>query len=183
MDSFKRAIAMTCLAAAAVVAAWTSGLAQAQSPGLQGTYVNELQSKDPIDAAIQASIAKMNFIARPIARSRLRKTNPPFRRVEIARTEQEISVAFDAGKPVRMPADGTTIQWTRDDGEVFDVAADWRGDQLVQRFKAKDGERINTFRLSPDGTRLNLQVELRSPQLPSPLSYVLNFVPQPARSQ
>jgi hypothetical protein len=179
MDFFKHAIAASCVAAALVLGVRTS--AQAQSPGLQGIYVNEAQSRDPIEAAIQAGTAKMSFIIRPLARSRMRKTNPLLRRIEIARTELEISVVYDGGKPVRMPADGTITQWAREDGEVFDVAADWRGDQLVQRFKAKDGERINTFRLSPDGTQLTLQVELRSPQLPAPVSYVLSFAPQPAR--
>jgi hypothetical protein len=181
MIPFKSAIAMACLAAVAFAAAWTSAQTQAQIPGLQGTYVNASQSNDPIDAAIQASVARMNFITRPIARSRLRKTNPAFRKIEITLAEQEISVAFDAGKPVRMPADGSTVQWTRDDGEVFDVAASWRGEQLVQSFKATDGQRINTFELSPDGKKLTLQVELTSPQLPSSLNYVLSFSPQPAR--
>jgi hypothetical protein len=148
---------------------------------LQGTYISESQSQTAIDAAIELGIAKMNFITRPIARRRLRKTNPPVQKVAITRTEQEISVAFDTGKPVHMPADGTTVKWTRADGEVFDVAADWKGDQLIQSFKANDGQRINIFSISPDGTRLTLRVELTSPQLPAAVSYVLNFVPQPAR--
>src|SRR5690349_1787385 len=86
--------------------------AQADEPALQGTYVNEQQSAQTIEAAIETAVAKMNFIKRPIARSRLKKTNEPHRRVEIGIGGSEISVAFDGRKPVQMPADGSTIRWT-----------------------------------------------------------------------
>jgi hypothetical protein len=168
------------LTALVVTIAATFGQAQAQDRSLLGTYINESQSNKPIDAAIEAGIAKMNFITRPIARSRLKKANSPHRRVEITRTQDEIGVSFDGNKPVRMPADGKTIKWTRDDGEVLDVAGTWTGDRLVQSFTAEDGQRINTFSVSPDGSKLTLQVELRSPRLPAPIGYVLTFAASPA---
>lgn len=142
---------------------------------LQGTFVNEAQSQDAIRTAVDAAVARMNFVTRPIARSRLKKTNAPHRRVEIVRTEQEISVAFDGNKPVRMPADGRTVKWTRDDGETFDVSATWSGDRLVQTFKAEDGQRTNTFNLGADAKALTVQVEVTSPQLPAPVRYSLSF--------
>ena len=73
-----------------------------------------------------------------------------------------------------MPADGRTAKWTREDGEVFDVAARWTNDRLVQSFKAADGERTNTFTLGPDGRALDVQVEVKSPQLPEPVRYALS---------
>ena len=98
-----------------------SGGAQAERAALQGTFSNEQQNLEPITTAIETAVAKMNFIKRPIARSRLKKTNEAHRRVDIALGDTQISVAFDGHKPVQMPADGTTIKWTRDDGETFDV--------------------------------------------------------------
>jgi hypothetical protein len=154
--------------------AW-AGRGQAQNANLQGSYTNESQAANSIEAAIDAAVAKMNFIARPVARSRLKKTNTAHRRVTIASSAQEISIAFDGNAPVRMPADGQTAKWTRDDGEVFDVSARWADDQLVQTFKAPDGQRVNTFALSPDGRTLNIQVEITSPQLPAPVTYALTF--------
>jgi hypothetical protein len=142
---------------------------------LQGTFVNEAQSADVIRTAIDAAVAKMNFVTRPIARGRLRKANVLHRRVEIARTEQEISVTFDAYAPVRMPADGRTAKWTRDDGETFDVSASWSGDSLVQTFKGEDGQRTNRFSLGPDARALTVQVEVTSPRLPAPVRYSLAF--------
>jgi heme/copper-type cytochrome/quinol oxidase subunit 2 len=175
MEYLERAVVVICVTVVGLIAASMAGSVRAQVRSLQGTYINESQPREPIETAIEAAIAKMNFITRPIARNRLKKTNSPHRKLEITRTEQEISVAFDGSKPVRMPADGRTIKWTRDDGETFDVSGRWSDDQLVQSFKASDGERINTFNVTPDGTRLTLRVELRSPQLPAPVSYVLTF--------
>ena len=57
--------------------------AHADDPSLQGTFLNEQQSAQTIETAIEAAVAKMNFIKRPIARSRLKKTNEAHRRVEI----------------------------------------------------------------------------------------------------
>ena len=148
--------------------------AHADAPSLQGTFLNEQQSAKTIETAIEAAVAKMNFIKRPIARSRLKKTNEAHRRLEIGIGRSEINVAFDGHKPVQMPADGSTIRWTREDGETFDVNAAWDGDRLVQTFKAEDGTRANAFSVSADG-RLTLQVTLTSPQLDQPLVYTLTF--------
>jgi hypothetical protein len=85
-----------------------------------------------------------------------------------------IETAFDGHKPVQMPADGSTIRWTREDGETFDVNATWDGNRLVQTFKAEDGTRANAFSVGADG-RLTMQVTLTSPQLDQPLVYTLPF--------
>ena len=43
------------------------------------------------------------------------------------------------------------------------------------RVQAADGERTNTFTLGPDGRALDVQVEVKSPQLPEPARYALTF--------
>ena len=141
---------------------------------VQGTFESANAGRDEIDKAIEAGIAKMNFIARPIARSRLKKTNPLYERIFIAHDGAQISVRYDQGKPVVMPADGTAVKWTRDDGEVFDVSAKSGDAQLQQTFKAEDGQRVNEFSLAPDGV-LTLKVTLTSPQLPAPVTYTLLY--------
>lgn len=150
----------------------------AQDTVLQGTFVydtNAAQSADVIQKAIDTAVAKMNFITRPIARGRLKKTNPLYQRIEIAQAADQISVRFDNGKPVLMPADGRSVKWTRDDGEVFDVNASVRSTELVQTFKAEDGQRLNQFSLGPDSNALTLDVTLSSPQLPAPVKYTLKY--------
>jgi hypothetical protein len=73
-----------------------------------------------------------------------------------------------------MPADGRTVKWTRDDGESFDVSAQWQTSQLTQTFNAEDGKRLNTFRLGANGA-LILEVTITSAQLPKPVKYSLNY--------
>jgi hypothetical protein len=154
--------------------ALVAAAAHAADPSLQGTFVNEQQSAKTIETAIETTVAKMNFIKRPIARSRLKKTNEAHRRVEIGIGRDQISVAFDGRKPVQMPADGSTIKWTRADGETFDVNASWDGERLAQTFKAEDGTRANAFSVGADG-QLKMVVTLTSPQLDQPLVYALTF--------
>lgn len=153
-------------------------LASAQSPGLEGTFASKASGQAVIDAAIDAGVAKMNFIKRPIARKRLKSTNIAYGRVAIQRSAQTISVQFDANPPVVMPLDGTAVKWTRADGEVFDVHAQWQDARLVQTFKSEDGQRVNTFTIADAGT-LVLDVAVSSPQLPSPVEYRLQFARSP----
>ena len=111
-----------------------------------------------IGTAIDAAIEEDEFHQEAHRAQPSEETNAAHHRVTIGVTAQEISVAFDGNQPVRMPADGSTAKWTREDGEVFDVAARWTNDRLVQSFKAADGERINTFTLGSDGRALDVQV-------------------------
>ena len=50
-----------------------------------------------------------------------------------------------------------------------------KDEQLVQTFKNEEGQRTNTYKLSPDGKTLTLEVELRSERLPEPVRYALTF--------
>lgn len=152
----------------------STGVSAVAQDSLQGVFVNANTSQEVIDKAVDAGVGKMNFIKRPIARSRLKKTNPLYQRIEIGNDGSQISVRFDAGKPVVMPANGNTVKWTRDDGEVFDVSASASGSKLQQTFKAEDGQRVNEFDLASDGT-LTLRVTLTSSQLPEPVRYVLTY--------
>jgi len=148
--------------------------AVAQEPALQGTFVSAGTSKEVIDKAIESATAKMNFLVRAVAKSRLKSTNPLYQRIEITNDGAQITVRYDKGKPVVMPADGGIVKWTRDDGEQFDVSAQAQGAQLQQTFKAEDGQRVNEFSLAPDGT-LTLAVTITSPQLSAPLNYTLAY--------
>lgn len=152
-----------------------SAVAVAGDPGPEGQFVSDPGGDKIIAEAIERGIKPMNFIARPIARSRLKKTNPPTRSLVISRTANEVVISFDGARPTRSPSDGTVVKWTRDDGEVFDLSTRWHDTGLVQTFKAPDGSRTNTFALSPDGASVNLQVRLESPRLPGPVEYTLIF--------
>jgi len=151
--------------------------AVAQAPALQGTFVLEPGANEKVVAAINAGTARMNFIKRPIARSRLKKTNlPPYGVVRISHTPTEVSIDMDGRAPILTPADGKTIKWKRpEDGEILDVNTVWESGTLKETFVAGDGSRENLFSISPDGEVMTMQVTIRSPQLGTPIVYKLDY--------
>lgn len=155
----------------------TLGVAHAQgsTPSLQGTYTVDSAASEDVDKAIERAIARMNVVKRPIARGRLKKTNQPYQQVVIEQTSSEVTTTIDNRKPITTPLTGTPIQWTREDGETFDVSTQWDNGTLKQTFKAEDGQRVNSFTLSPDGSVLTLDVTVTSSKLSRPLLYKLVF--------
>lgn len=145
----------------------------AQEPSLSGAW--RQTTADDIVAAIDATVADMNFIKRPIARGRLTKLNPAYKKVAITLSDKEVLVKLDDREPIHMPANGAAAPWTREDGDKFMVAAQVSKDQLVQTFKNDEGERTNLFKLSPDGKTLTLTATVKSQKLPKPLSYRITF--------
>lgn len=141
---------------------------------LQGNYTLDRTASDDIDRAIDATVSRMSFITRGIARARLKKDNPAFQRASITRDGGAVTISLD-GTPIRMVPDGQSRPWTRADGATFGVSLREAGTKLVQTFDAKDGRRVNTYSLSLDGQTLTLNVLITSPRLPGPLRYSLVF--------
>ena len=145
----------------------------AQDASLSATWTQV--RADDIAAAINSTVADMLFIKRPIARGRLTKVNPAYKKVVISISDKEVLVKFDEREPIHMLPGGKSSPWTREDGDKFQVAAQVSKDQLIQTFKNDEGERTNIFKLSPDGKSLVLSATVKSPQLPKPLPYNISF--------
>lgn len=150
---------------------------QAQDTACLGTW--KLAVPTDIPAAIEKVTADMNFVTRPIARSRLKKLNPAYQRIVLARSGAEVTVQLDQRAPIRMPADGKAVAWTREDGETFQVSARPGPLEWVQHFQGEDGERTNVFRVDPATRALTLTVTVKSGKLPQPLTYTLGYVQAP----
>jgi len=166
----KRSIAELMIVTALLI----STAAHAQDARLQGVFVNPTQSEQPIKRAVDEGAAQINFLLRPIARSRLKKTNPNITRVEIVRSGEEVTLHLGTSKPATARPGGTTVKWSRDD-EEFDLALTWEGTTLAQAFTAPDGKRVNRYTLSPDGNTLSLEITLTSDMLKKPVKYTLTF--------
>jgi hypothetical protein len=160
------------------VAATAPAPSRAQSSSLDGSYAFTAEGSDDINRAIEQAVASMNFVTRPIARSRLRKVNVPYRTLRISHTPAQVTTIPDARAPVVSPGDGSTVKWRREDGELFDVSTSWEGASLRQSFKADDGQRVNVYSLSPDGRTLTMHVTVTSPRLPKPITYSLRYARQ-----
>ena len=145
----------------------------AQAPGPFGAWT--LASAPDLPRAIDAATAAMNFITRPIARSRLRKTNEVYRTIRIEREAGGLSIQYDQRQPQHMPADGHAVPWTREDGEKLLLSARLDLDDLIQTYKADDGERTTVFHVDAATRTLTLRVTVTSPRLPGPLSYAVTY--------
>ena len=161
------------LAAALLVA--TPVAVRAQAGTIAGTFTLDRAASDNVDKAIATAIKDMNFVTRPIARGRLQKTNQPYKQVTIATAGANTVVTIDQQPPRQAPSTGTPVDWTRADGEKFKLSMSWDGGSLVESFKAEDGQRVNTYTLSPDGSVLTMNVRITSPRLSKPLTYKLAF--------
>jgi hypothetical protein len=161
------------LLALALVAPAPGGAQGAAS--LNGTFTYDAAASDNINAAIDAAVRDMNFALRPIARGRLRKTNQPYRRIQISHTPQQVSVVTDGRAAIVSPANGTPVDWTREDGEKLKVSTEWENGTLEQTFKAEDGQRVNAYTISPDGRTLTMNVTITSPRLKKALNYKMVY--------
>jgi hypothetical protein len=146
----------------------------AQAPGaLMGTW--RLASAPDLPGIIEQATAPMNFITRPIARARLKKTNAAYRQVVIARTPAEVTIQYDDRAAQHMPANGQPVPWVREDGEKFLISARLDREDLIQTYQAEDGERVNVFHVDPATGALSLGVTVKSPRLPKPVTYTLPY--------
>ena len=149
----------------------SSTLAAAQESSLDGTYILDETDSDNINAAIETAVGKLDFVRRDIARGRLEKLNPAYRKVAITSSPNEISVTVDNQPPLRAPAKGTPVAWVSPDGRNVNASMQLAGRHLAQTFTSAAGRRVNDYTLSPDGRTLTMQVTETSPRLPQPIAY------------
>src|SRR5262245_47718080 len=90
--------------------------AKSEDDTLVGTYTLAADASREIDAAIDASVAQMSFIIRPMARSRLRQNNMAYERIRIAKTDTGIEIALGDLAPIDMPANGAPVRSTSEGG-------------------------------------------------------------------
>jgi len=141
-----------------------------------GAWLYDKSRSADVSAAVEACVAKTNFVVRAVARPRLLKTNVPYDRITIATSPSEVKVVYGAaGKPVASAPDGKSIPWKREDGEVFQLSHELKGDRLVETFRGDDGSKQESFGVSADGATLSVDVKVTSPKLPEPLVYRLVY--------
>ena len=148
-----------------------STLATAQESSLDGTYILDVADSDNINEAIETAVGKLDFVRRDIARGRLEKLSPAYRKVAITSSPNEISVAVDNQPPLRAPAKGAPVAWVSPDGGKVNASMQLAGPRLEQTFTSADGRRVNDYTLSPDGRTLTMQVTETSPRLSQPITY------------
>jgi hypothetical protein len=133
-----------------------------------GEFVPDASRSDDIAAVINRSTSDLNFIKRPIARKRLKGTNPPPQTISIRSVGDSIDVVVN-GNVVLRTKPGTQRKWRYND-EDLDVTTTLDNGVLTNTFKAGDGLKRNTYRMI-DADDLELTVHISSPQLKHDVDY------------
>lgn len=148
----------------------------AKASAFDGDYVfvGGQKERDGIDAAIEASVEALSPMLRNLGRERLRETNPVPKSISIDVEGDTAKIEFaQDGHAARL--DGTPVKTKSAQGDRVKVSHRIRGGRLVQFIDGSGGDRRNSFKLSNDGKRLTLNVEITSGHLPVPVEYRLTF--------
>lgn len=146
---------------------------------LQVAYTVVPQESDDINASIDRAVEHMNFIARPIARHRLRVNNPLPAHLELdVRTDSIVILRGDEPRAA-LPRDETAVPWRSLGGDKCQVSATLVGDTLTERIVAHGGESEARYVFLDGGHRIRQEVRITSSHLPQPVVYAVTFVKAP----
>jgi hypothetical protein len=151
--------------------------ASSSASSLAGTWVYDPRDSDDLEAVINATADKVNFVIRGLATGRMRDTNKPYHRIVITQGRgATTTVETDTRGAVTAPAGGEPVKWTRADKQVYDVTMTWRTERrLEESFTNAEGKRVNVYELRPDRQSMDMRVTVTSPRLPVPLVYRLGY--------
>jgi hypothetical protein len=124
--------------------------------------------------AIEAAVRTMPFLERGWAKQRLANVNPLYQDIAFAMEGGKLSQKLDDRKALLLDLTGPTT-WVREDNEPFQVTVTVSAGKLIQTIKGRDGQRVNTFRVSQDGKTLKLEVKVTSHKLSAPVLYEMLF--------
>jgi hypothetical protein len=137
-------------------------------------FVGGQKERDGVTAAIELSLDAVNAVVRNLGRSRLQESNEVPASIEIT-LDGEVLAIEQAGESYSARLDGVKVKTKNKQGDKVRVLHTLSGDKLTQRIIGDGGERSNRYKLSSDGKRLTLAVEITSDQLPVPVSYSLSY--------
>ena len=149
-------------------------LAQVQSFDGEYVFVGGQKERDGLAAAIETSMEAVSPMVRGIGRKRLTETNPIPKRVTIEVEGENVNILLD-GDGHKAGLGSAPIKTESSQGDKIKVSHRMRGSQLSQLIDGVGGDRRNDFKLNADGSRLTMDVEISSPQLPVSVNYKLTF--------
>lgn len=148
----------------------------AQATVFEGDYVfvGGQKQRDGLDAAIETTLDAVSPLVRGIGRKRLHETNPIPKQVQVAVNGEDVEITYD-GFGHAAGLDGKPIKAHAPTGEDIKVSHRVASGKLTQWLDGAKGDRKNTLKLSSDGQRLTVDVEITSGHLPVPLEYRLTY--------
>ena len=160
-----------------VPAASTTSAPAALRARFEGTFLFEGGDSERrgVNRAIERAIDGMFFIAKPIARGRLRDKNHVLGFVGFHFHGGLLTATAPLAPPIVSREDGTPVSYTTH-GETMRVGQRLTpAGHLVEVFTTGDGSRTNDFYFTPDGATLMLRVTVSSARLPRDVRYLLTY--------
>ncbi|MFV8755424.1 hypothetical protein ACNOYE_33145 [Nannocystaceae bacterium ST9] len=137
-------------------------------------FVGGQKERDGIDAAIETSLDAVNPVVRAMGRSRLQESNEVPATIEITLQDDTLAI-HQAGEAHAARIDGSKLKTKSKQGDKINVSHRISSGKLTQKIVGDGGDRTNRYKLSNEGKRLTLSVEITSGHLPVPVSYSLTY--------
>jgi hypothetical protein len=149
----------------------------AQTQDLPGTYtLNDPGASKTIKEKIDEAVKGIGILVRGSVRNELKKTNlPPSQQITISFAPGDVTITTDQSGLIQTSSSGDSIDWTRKDGEKFQVSTKLKIEKIERTFKNAKGQRVNTYSIGGDGKTLTVDVNLTSSWLKRPLTYTLVY--------
>jgi hypothetical protein len=173
----------TIACAIAMSGALRSGPAHAAEPpaDLQTRMSGRYELAEPkatVDArmqqAIEQSVAPMNFLIRPIARSRLGQVVVYCDRYELGLDAERVRVKCDARPPIERKLDNSEGKVSGLDAEPVQIKVSIESDAVALAFETEQGMRTTTYRFDASGG-MELRVSVISSQLEKPIEWAIHY--------
>jgi hypothetical protein len=163
-------LALTLVGSSSAAMAAPSAELQAKMTGTYRLAESEDAVKERLAAAIEHAIAPMNFVARPIARSRLQRPVYYCKRYALALDVETVHVACDDRPHVDRRLDNSEGPITGLDAEPLDVHVSTSADSVQMVFTSTDGKRTTSYRFGDAGA-LEVNVTVESTSLERPVAW------------
>ncbi len=160
-------------------AAEPSAELQAKMTGRFRLAESEAVVQQRLSDAIDHAVDPMNFVARPIARSRLRRPVYYCKAYQLALGPETVRIECDDRPPVERRLDNSEGPAVGLDAEPLDVRVQVGGDAVELAFKSADGTRITNYRFGDRG-ELEVSVRVESPSLERPVTWKVRYLKTPA---
>ena len=145
--------------------------ANAEQGLLSGSYILDEERSDKVMKVLNSAVDAMPFsIYRPYFARRIRKAGAPVFAIKILFAEGQFWIKNDAKRKIAISTSGETIEWTQEDGQVFDVSAQVNGEAISLTFHALDNSERTTEYCS-DAQQLVTTTTITSPLLSTPIHY------------
>ncbi len=147
---------------------------QEGAQNVQGTFrlaVPEDQAKQNVNAAIDEAASHTGFFERGFVKSRLRDKNPVRDTIQTNVNGNQLSVQYGDMRYQTQQGRWTTVTAL---GEQVQLQQWARGNQIVQKFRSDEGEKVSVMTFQPNGEMV-MDVTVYSQRLPQPLHYQLQY--------